>query len=102
VCKFSFTYFTEFVNFLSDGAKFFYCCCVRQCLKPLRIHTHRPLHSDERYEPFIHRAGFLPLARLINHGLPLMDAAALMALVDRWRPETHMFHLSSSEITVML
>jgi hypothetical protein len=31
-----------------------------------------------------------------------MDAAALTTLVDRWCPETHMFHLSSGEITVML
>jgi hypothetical protein len=71
-------------------------------LKSLRIRTHDPLHWDERYEPFIHRAGFLPLARLINHDLPLMDTAVLMALVDQWRPETHTFHLSSGEITVML
>jgi hypothetical protein len=38
---------------------------------------HNPLHWDERYELFISRAGFLPLAQLINRGLPLMDAAAL-------------------------
>jgi hypothetical protein len=31
-----------------------------------------------------------------------MDATALMTLVDRWRPETHMFHLPSGEITMML
>jgi hypothetical protein len=31
-----------------------------------------------------------------------MDAAALMALVDRWHLETHTFHLLSGEITVML
>jgi hypothetical protein len=57
---------------------------------------------DERYESIICCAGFLPLARLINRGLPLMDAATLMALVDRWHPETHMFHLLSGEIMVTL
>jgi hypothetical protein len=46
--------------------------------------------------------GFLPLAQLINHGLPLMDVAALTALVDQWRLETHMFHLLSGEIIVTL
>jgi hypothetical protein len=57
---------------------------------------------DERYESFIHRVGFLSLARLVTHDQPLMDTASLTALVDRWRPETHMFHLSFGEITVML
>jgi hypothetical protein len=42
----------------------------------------QPLHWDEWYEPFIHRAGFLLLARLINRGLPLMDIAVLTTLVD--------------------
>jgi hypothetical protein len=55
---------------------------------------------DEQYESFIRRAGFLPLAQLITRGLPLMDGAALMALVDRWHPKTHTFHLISGEITV--
>jgi hypothetical protein len=32
----------------------------------------------------------------------MMDSVVLTALVDRWRPETHMFHLSSGETTVML
>jgi hypothetical protein len=31
-----------------------------------------------------------------------MDFAVLMTLIDRWRPETHTFHLPSSEITVTL
>jgi hypothetical protein len=84
------------------GPIFFYCCCVRQCLKPLRIRTHNPLHWDERHEPFIRCAGFLPLARLINHGLPVMDAATLTVLVDQWRPEIHTFHLLSGKIMVMV
>jgi hypothetical protein len=64
-------------------------------------HT-QPLHWDKRYGPFIRCAVFLPLARLVNRDLSLMDAAALMTLVDRWRLETHTFHLPSGEITVML
>jgi hypothetical protein len=53
-------------------------------------------------ELFIHHAGFLSLVRLINRGLPLMDAAVLTTLMDRWHPETHMFHLPSGEIIVTL
>jgi hypothetical protein len=32
----------------------------------------------------------------------MMDSAALTTLVDRWRPETHMFHLLCGETTVTL
>jgi hypothetical protein len=71
-------------------------------LKPLRICTDSLLHWDVLYELFICRVGFLPLARLINRSLPLMDAAALMTLVDWWRSETHTFHLPSGKIMVTL
>jgi hypothetical protein len=75
---------------------------VLQMLTPLRIRMQNPLTWDERYVLFIHRAGFLPLPRLITGGLPLMDSAVLTALVDRWHPETHTFHLACGETTVML
>ncbi|CAO2170869.1 unnamed protein product [Urochloa humidicola] len=55
----------------------------REVLRPLRPRTHNPLTWDERYATFIRRAGFLPLARLVQMGLPMMDNAALTALVDR-------------------
>ena len=71
-------------------------------LSPLRIRTHSPLKWDERYAPYIGRAGFLPLARLVTTRLPMLDNAALTALVDRWRPETHTFHLPCGELTVTL
>jgi hypothetical protein len=32
----------------------------------------------------------------------MMDSTALTALVDRWRLETHTFHLPCGEITVLL
>jgi hypothetical protein len=32
----------------------------------------------------------------------MMDSTALKALVDRWCPATHTFHLLCGEITVML
>jgi hypothetical protein len=63
---------------------------------------HNPLHWDERYESFIRCVGFLPLARLLDCGLSLMDASALTAPMDQWCLETHTFHLPSSEIMVML
>jgi hypothetical protein len=63
-------------------------------MHPLRIHTHSLLPWDEQYTPFIHPARFLPLARLVTGDLPIMDSVALLALLDRWRLGTHMFHLS--------
>jgi hypothetical protein len=57
---------------------------------------------DERYTPFIRRARFLLLACLITDGLLMMDSAALTALVDRWRQETHRFRLPCGEITLTL
>jgi hypothetical protein len=63
---------------------------------------HNPLTCGEWYKPFIRRAGFLLLARLINHDLSMMDGPALTSLVDRWRSKTHMFHLPSSETTMTL
>jgi hypothetical protein len=56
----------------------------------------------EWYAPFIRRAGFLPLARIVSGHLPMMDSAALTALVYWWCPETHMFHLPCGEFTVTL
>jgi hypothetical protein len=53
-------------------------------------------------ELFILCARFLSLAQLIIGDLPMMDSAALTALVDRWHPETHMFHLLCGETTVTL
>ncbi|TVU39204.1 hypothetical protein EJB05_12612, partial [Eragrostis curvula] len=52
-------------------------------LKCMRSRTHKPLSWDERYAVYIGRAGLLPLARLVNAGLPRMDSAALTAL--GWR-----------------
>jgi hypothetical protein len=57
---------------------------------------------DERYTSLVWRAGFLPLARLIIGSLPMMDSTVLMTLVDRWRPESHMFHHLCGKTTVML
>jgi hypothetical protein len=89
--------------YIAHGSNIFYYYFVPQRLQHLKIRTHGPVTWDERYEPFIRRAGFLPLARLVTtRGLPLMDFAALTTLVDRWRPETHTFHLPCGETIVTL
>jgi hypothetical protein len=67
----------------------------------MRTHTH-VLQWDERYAPYLRRAGLLDIARVVNAGLPPLDPPLLTALIDRWRPETHSFHLPCGEMTVTL
>ena len=75
---------------------------VLQELSVLRPRSHKPLEWDERYSSYLARAGLLDLARLVVGGLPQMDAPLLTAMVDRWRPETHTFHLPCGEMTVTM
>lgn len=42
------------------------------------------------------------LANICRAGLPSIDRALVSALVDRWRPETHTFHMPCGEITITL
>jgi hypothetical protein len=74
---------------------------------PERLTLLRPrMHSwhswDECYTPYLERAGLLPLVRVVNYGLPLLDLALLSILVDKWRPKTHTLHFPCGEMTVTL
>ena len=57
---------------------------------------------DERYTPYVREAGLLPFIELVRRSTPPNNAAALTALIDHWRPETHTFHLRTGEMTVTL
>ena len=53
-------------------------------LPPLSPRTHTRAHQwDEHYTPYIRRAGFLELVRVVNYGLPSLDPALLIAAIDR-------------------
>lgn len=47
-------------------------------------------------------SGLLTLARLVQGGFVSLDRSLLTALVDRWRPETHTFHLPCGEMAPTL
>jgi hypothetical protein len=78
-------------------------------LRTRSFHTIK--HLDARFYGPLVRAGLLPFALMMEGAnqedgsmtpMPRMDEALLTGLVDRWRSETHTFHLSFGEMTVTL
>uniref|UniRef100_K3ZZK0 Aminotransferase-like plant mobile domain-containing protein n=1 Tax=Setaria italica TaxID=4555 RepID=K3ZZK0_SETIT len=67
-----------------------------------RARVHSPLRWDERYAQYLQRAGFLDIAVQVVGGLPPMDGPLLTAMVDRWCPETHTFHMPFGEMTITM
>ena len=50
----------------------------------------------------LREAGLLTLSRLVEVGPIQLDRSLMTALVNRWRPETHTFHLPCGEMTPTL
>jgi len=57
---------------------------------------------DNRYVPFLRRANLLAIANIFRRGQPSFNATAITVMDDRWRPETHTFHVPCSEMTITL
>uniref|UniRef100_A0ACD5VS24 Uncharacterized protein n=1 Tax=Avena sativa TaxID=4498 RepID=A0ACD5VS24_AVESA len=72
-----------------------------QAVDQLKLRHHKPLKFHERYRPYLRDAGLLGLSQICQK-MPQLDKALITALVERWRPETHSFHLASGEMTVTL
>ncbi|KAF8668839.1 hypothetical protein HU200_052040 [Digitaria exilis] len=73
-----------------------------QALPILRPRTHEGIgviHYDHRYTPLLQRAGLHVISSIVRRGLPSFNPTVLTALIDRWRPETHTFHLPCGEMT---
>nr|XP_040254179.1 protein MAIN-LIKE 1-like [Aegilops tauschii subsp. strangulata] len=75
-------------------------------LEPLKIRYHGvsgpAMPYDERYTPYIQQAGLLLWIRLVSRSTPNLNAPLVTSLADRWRTETHNFHLRTGEMTVTL
>ena len=56
-------------------------------------------HVEDRVLQFVNYAGFMGFYRMAY--VPL-DRALITALVERWRQETHSFHLPVGEATITL
>jgi hypothetical protein len=52
--------------------------------------------------PLLRHANLLVITEIVHHGMQVFNAMAITAMVDKWRPETHSFHLSCGEMTVTL
>jgi hypothetical protein len=57
---------------------------------------------DEWYVPLLHQTNLLAITEIIHRGMSVFNATTITAMVDRWRPETHSFHLPCSEMMVTL
>lgn len=57
---------------------------------------------DERHAEYIESAGLLPFVLQFRRRPRKMNSTTITALVDRWRPKTHSFHLPCGEMTSTL
>ncbi|KAL9691919.1 hypothetical protein QQ045_012346 [Rhodiola kirilowii] len=67
--------------------------------KALKVMGHKVVKMDPRLTNYVANVGFLPWTQVCNVNC---DPRLITALVERWRPETHTFHLNGGEATITL
>nr|AAT39220.1 unknown protein [Oryza sativa Japonica Group] len=87
---------------------------MKEAVKHFAVSLHREFRvaksNRSQYEVRLREAGLLPMCRLVEAAAGdadparrwTVDRSLLAALVDRWRPETHTFHLPCGEVAPTL
>ena len=57
---------------------------------------------EKCYMPLLKCAKLATIAHVCRRGVPPFNPAALTVMIDRWRPETHSFHMTWGEMTITL
>jgi hypothetical protein len=55
---------------------------------------------NNHYLPLLRQVNLLAITNIIDRGMPVFNATAIMTMVDRWRPKTNSFHLPCGEMMV--
>ncbi|XP_050917828.1 serine/threonine-protein phosphatase 7 long form homolog [Lathyrus oleraceus] len=64
-----------------------------------RVHSHSYIQPSAVIIPYLELAGFANVAKISSLKV---DSKLIVALLERWRPETHTFHLPTGECTITL
>ncbi|CAK8532814.1 unnamed protein product [Lathyrus sativus] len=64
-----------------------------------RVHSHAPIHASARIMAYLEIAGFANISKMKSLKI---DSSLVVALLEKWRPETHTFHLPTGEFTITL
>ncbi|XP_058771856.1 protein MAIN-LIKE 2-like [Vicia villosa] len=68
--------------------------------KRFRLHNHIfDREPSEAIKPYLQRAGFGHVSKI---NFRSVDSKLVIAMLERWRPETHTFHLPTGECTITL